>query len=393
MIAPRRTPRFVRVRPVVVVIALLTMLLTTATALLPAGENAETRVTYAATDQETAVLIAALGAISGETYQPDVDLLVAGITSTRASLSLINASPSTCRQAVAFALDCWWALGLDGTIALQASATPPRGTMSARTLSSTLRRQPALVPLAERLLAPWLGGQAGLSYLPNEGMWSATLDENGHRQLVEFLSLCERPASQAASRVADADTPDQRRVLGSEISARSWSTLVTDLAQATTASVAISPRLRLRTFPADGVKLPRMTIAHLGDALRLHGIAARWCRGVLCLSETSMPPARMLKEHPAQRRRLALIPIGHLLTSALDGDLIVTALRRHVAQGWWELPGAGIEYLANTNAVLVAGDVDCQQAVLDALTAIDTLGLELGLRTITATNDDDRGGR
>ncbi|HEX3132060.1 MAG TPA: hypothetical protein VHX44_00590, partial [Planctomycetota bacterium] len=341
-------------------------------------------------------LIAALSALNSEAYQPEVELLVAGINSTHVSLSLVNASPSSCRQAVAFALDTWWAMGLDGTIVLQTSATPPRGALSARTLTSTLRRQPALEPLAEHLLAPWLGGQAGLSYLPNEGQWSASLDEDGHRRLVEFLSLCERPASQAASRVSDADTPDQRRLLGAEISVRSWPALVTELAQATQASISLSPRLRLRPFPADGVKLPRMAIAQLDTALRQNGIAARWCRGVLCLGENHVPPARVIKEHPAQRRRLALIPIGHLLTNVVDGDLIVTALRRHVAQGWWDLPGAGIEYLANTNALLVAGDVDSQQAVLDALAAIDTLGLELGLRTITGNDsigNDSTGGR
>jgi hypothetical protein len=386
MMMTSRTPRFVRVRPVVLLVAWLT---TTVTASLTAGEFSASRVTYAAPDQETTVLIAALSTLSSEAYQPEVDLLVAGINSTHVSLSLVNASPSTCHQAVAFALDTWWAMGLDGTIVLQTSAIPPRGALSARTLSSTLRSQPALEQLAEHLLAPWLGGQAGLSYLPNEGQWSASLDEDGHRRLVEFLSLCERPTSQAASRIADADTPDQRRLLGAEISVRSWPALVTELAQSLQTSVALSPRLRLRTFPADGVKLPRLAIAQLGDALRPNGIAARWCRGVLCLGETNVPMARVIKEHPAQRRRLALMPIGHLLTNAVDGELIVTALRRHVATDWWELPGAGIEYLAATNALLVAGDVDCQQVVLDALSAIDTLGLELGLRTITASSSSN----
>lgn len=390
---PVRTPRLVRVRSVVAWLALLIVALMSS---LSAGESSGTRVTYAAPDQETAVVIATVSTLSSEQYQPEVELLVAGINSTHASLSLINASPSTCRQAVAFALDTWWAMGLDGTIVLQTSAIPPRGALSARTMTSTLRRQPALVPIAEHLLAPWLGGQAGLSYLPNEGQWSASLDEDGHRRLVEFLSLCERPASQAASRLADADTPDQRRLLSAEISVRSWPALVTELAQATQTSVALSPRLRLRTFPTDGVKIPQVTLAQLSETLRQHGIAARWCRGVLCLGENSVTQARTLKEHPAQRRRLALIPIGHLLTTAVDGDLIVTALRRHVAQGWWELPGAGIAYLTTTNALLVAGDVDSQHSVLDALAAIDTLGLELGLRTITASGNasgNSSGGR
>ena len=39
--------------------------------------------------------------------------------------------------------------------------------------------------------------------------------------------------------------------------------------------------------------------------------------------------------------------------------------------------------MPQTGALLLAADVDTQQAVLTALEAIDTLGLELGLRTLT----------
>lgn len=347
-----------------------------------AVEVGATRISYAALDQDAATLIAGLGTLSGEHYQPDVDLLVAGINATQASLVLVDAGPDACRQAVAFALDCWWARSEDGVITLLTGDRLPRGRLEVRTLTSTLRRQAWIQPLGERLLAPWLGGQSGLSYLPSEGLWTATLDGDGHRRLVELLSLCERPLAQAVSRVADPAMPDVRRHLTTELSAHTWPALVEGLARTMQVPVALSPRLRLRAFP--GMRLPRRSLAQAVDDLRAQGIGAWWCRGVLCLGETSQPPSRTERQHPAARRRLALIPIAHLLGSAVDGELVVTALRRHVAPSWWTLPGAGIEFLPDSGVLLVAGDADAQQAVLTAVGALDTLGLELGLQTIAA---------
>lgn len=348
-----------------------------------AGEPATTQVTYVAADQEASAMLAAVGTLSGERYQPDVELLVAGINGTRTSLCLINAGPNACRQAVAFALDCWWIRDAEGGIALSTNARLAQGPVEVRTLSSTLRRQPQVQALVERLLTPWLGGPAGLSYLPSEGLWSATLDSDGQRQLVELLSLCERPSAQAVSRVADPATPDLRAIIANELSVRSWPTLVEGLAQALQAPVALSPRVRLRNFPVDGVRLSRQTLGQVAESLRAQGISANWCHGVLCLGDLSLPTERVERQHPAQRRRLATIPIGHLLSNPVDGELIAATLRRHVAVAWWELPGAGIEFLAESGTLLVAADVDAQQAVLNAVSALDTLGLELGLQTIT----------
>jgi hypothetical protein len=350
------------------------------------AEPPTTQVTYAAVDQEAVATIAALGQLSGEAYQPDVELLVAGINGTRTSLSLIGAAPDACRQAVAFALDCWWARDADGGIVLTTGDRLPRGPVTVRTLSSTLRRQPQIQPLVERLLAPWLGGPAGVSYLPSEGLWSATLDSDGHRRLVELLSLCESPTAQAASRVADPATPDPRRLTTQEVTAHAWPTLVEKLAQAVQAPVALSPRLRLRNFPRDGVQLPRQSIGQVTASLHVLGITASWCQGVLCLAEPSLPRERIERQHPAQRRSLALIPLGHVVGSPIDGELVVATLRRQVAPRWWELPGAGIEFLADSGSLLVAADIETQQAVLNAVTALDTLGLELGLQTLSAGN-------
>ncbi len=349
-----------------------------------AAEAAAARVTYAAIDQDSSLLIAGLGHISGDTYQPDLDLLSAGIGSTRATLALVEASPAGCRQALGFALDCWWADGADGGVALLTGGRLPQGNLSVRTIGSTLLQQPALRPLVERLMAPWLGGQTGLSYLPSEGQWTATLDDRGHQRLVELLSLCERPTAQALSRVGDADLPDQRRPIIAGSTLHSWPALVEGLSVAMQASVALAPRLRQRAFPGGGIKLRPQDLGQLVMLLREHGIGAQWCHGVLCLGEATRPGPLYDREHPAQRRRLAVIPIGHLLTTLVDGDLIITALRRRVAQVWWEQPGAGIEFLAGSGTLLVAADADTQQLVLDATSAIDRLGLELGLRTLEA---------
>ena len=204
-----------------------------------------------------------------------------------------------------------------------------------------------------------------------------------HRRLIELLSLCERPNAQAVSRVADATTPDPRRMIANEVSVHTWPALVEQLAATLQAPVALSPRLRLRSFPVDGVRLSRQTVAQAVDTLRAQGIAAQWCQGVLCLAEPSLPKEHVDRQHPAQRRRLAAIPIGHLLSGPLDGELVVATLRRQIATAWWTLPGAGIEFLADSGTLLVAADVDTQHAVLDAITALDTVGLELGLQTLT----------
>lgn len=345
--------------------------------------TSESRISYVAPDQEVATLIAALGTFSGENIQADVDLLVAGINATRGSLRLVNAGPASCRQALAYALDCWWARGIDGSIVLTANDRLPRGQLDVRTLTSTLRRQAALQPMIEHFLAPWLGGQAGLSYLPAEGLWTATLDSDGHSRLIELLSLCERPLAQAIGRIADPAAPDLRRSTTVEWSARTWPALVDGLGEALQTSVALSARLRLRAFPVDVFKFPKMPMGELVGRLRASGIAASWSHGVLCLGELSQGASQRDREHPAQRRRMALIPIGHLVTPTVDGGLIAATIRRHVQPDWWSLPGAGIEYLSGNGCLLVAGDADVQQAVLDAVTAIDMLGMELGLAAIT----------
>ena len=363
------------------------------------GEVVVQRINYQAADQEVADLFAGLGAFSSEHFQPDVDLLVSGIGATRARFSLIQASSAACRQALAFSLDCWWAYESDGIIALLTSDNPPQGVVSVRTCTSTLRRQPAIPPLVDRLIAPWLDGKiggkirgkedgkTGLSYLPEDATWAATLDDNGHQRLFELLRVCERLSARATTRIPDVDLPDLRRLILTEIAVHNWGALVEELAQSMQASVAIAPLLQLQKFPLGGVRIRQQKLDQIISTLREYGIVSRWSHGVLCLSENDRQPARFDREHPAQRRQLACIPIGHLLSQALDGEVLATMIRRYVTPSSWDLPGAGLELLDQNRVLLVAGDIDAQHAVLDAINTIDRLGMELWLSSLTALPD------
>ena len=353
------------------------------------GEVTVSRVTYSATNQEVSDLIASLGSLNGDAYQPDINLLLAGISATRATMSLVDASPATCRQALAFALDCWWANDSDGNIALLTGNNPPQGPLLVRTCTSTLRRQPTIPPLVERLMAPWLSGDAGLSFLPDDASWAATLDKEGHLRLFELLRMCENVGARATTRVADADLPDLRRLTSEDLTMHSWSTLVTGLAHRMHASVALGPRLQLQVFPPTGIRIRQQTLGQIIASLHEYGIRARWSHGVLCLSENGRPTARFDREHPAQRRQLALIPIGHLIANELEGNVIATMIKTHVAPGSWDLPGTALELLDHNRALLVASDLDTQHAVLEAVNAIDRLGMELGLQTLAAAGSSE----
>ena len=348
------------------------------------GEALIDRVSYQAADQEVADLLAGLGTFNNEHYQPDIDMLISGIGATRARFSLINASSTACRQALAFSLDCWWAHESPGTIALLTSNNPPQGVLSVRTCTSTLRRQSTIPPLVDRLIAPWLSGKAGLSCLPEDATWAATLDANGHQRLFELLRVCERLSARATTRIADVDMPDLRRLTSREMTVHNWGALVEELAQSMQASIAIAPLLQLQKFPLGGVRVRQQTLGQIITTLREYGIVSRWSHGVLCLSENDRQPARFDREHPAQRRQLACIPIAHVLSNALEGEVLTTMIRRYVSPSSWDLPGAGLELLDQNRVLLVAGDIDAQHAVLEAINAIDRLGLELWLQSLAA---------
>jgi hypothetical protein len=351
------------------------------------NKNDQTRVSYRAEDQGNDVLLPTLSALSGERYEPVIDLLLDGVTSTRASLVLHQATPASCRQALAFALHCWWTSStdaLDNKIWLTTQSFLPQGTLSVRSISSILRNQPGLQPVVESILKPWLGGDAGISLLPVDGLWTASLDEAGHRRLIEVLSLLERPQAVASTLLPDPDIVDMRRMMREPIYATSWSSLMTTLSQSCDVSVAMSPHLCLRVFPKTNINLARSSLGEIAATCAAFNIRVFWRHGVLCLGEADYHPDDADREHPAQRRHLAMIPISHLVSSPVDGELIATALRQKVASRWWEQPGAAIYYIAPARALLIGADIPTQQVLLEALNALDRVGLELGIGTLGA---------
>jgi hypothetical protein len=347
--------------------------------------NDQTSVSFQADDQETSVLLPTLSALAGERYEPVIDLLLQGITATRASFVLSHASPASCRQALAFALDCWWVYAADEfnkKIWLTTQPKMPLGAVSTRSMSSSLRQDAGLQTIAETVLSPWLGDDCGISFLPTERLWTATLDEAGHRRLVELLSILERPLAVASSLVPDADIIDLRRVMLQPIYATSWSSLLTLLSQSAQISVSLSPQLRLRTFPQTNISLAKTALGDLDKSLAAYELQALWQHGVLCLGEKRDQVDDADHEHPAQRRHLALIPIGHLITNAVEGELIASVLRNKVAPWWWKKSGAALHYLEPARALLIGADIPTQQHVLQGLNALDRLGLELGVETL-----------
>ncbi len=347
--------------------------------------NDQTRVSYFADDQNASVLLPALSTLAGENYEPIIDLLIDGVTATRATLVLHEASRSSCRQALAFALDCWWTTSVDAfqnKIVLTNKEQMPQGDLSVRTINSTLLRHLTAQSIAEKFLKPWIHGHAGVSFLPTDGLWSATLDEAGHRRLIEILSLLERPQPTASTLVPSVDIIDSRRQLTAPIQASSWQTLVNGLSQSGRISVALSPRLRLRVFPAQNILIDKMTFAELEKKLLTYDMSVFWQHGVLCLGEARYVAENADREHPAERRRLALVPIGHIISDPLDGELIVATIQKKISPRWWQHDCAGIRYITASQSLLIAADLPTQHAILRAISQLDRLGLELGLPTL-----------
>jgi hypothetical protein len=343
------------------------------------------RLTFTVTDQEASPVLATLTSLAGTGIDLDLDLLVAGVGGARPLFALCEASPAGVRQAVAHALDCWWVTARDGGVVLLRSRRLPQGPLSVRSLTSSLRNQPAAEALVRRLLDPWLGGEAGVSLLPADGLWTGTLDQAGHARMIEAINLIERPLAQVTSLLPDPDAPDLDLPVAGGLRATGWGNLVELLSARCRVSASLSPRLRARSFPVGGLDLRAARLGDLARELSLAGIAGSWRHGVLCLDDAHDAGDGWEREHPAQRRRLALVPVGHLVADAVDGDFIVAAIRTRVATWWWAQPGAELCYQERTRSLLVAADAGTQVAVLDALALFDRLGLRAGLQALAAS--------
>lgn len=288
-------------------------------------------------------------------------------------LCLADAAPATVRQAFAHALDRWWAVTPSGAIRYQRAAGLPVAAVSVRIHTSGLVRQADAESRVRALLAPWLAGPTtGLTYEPADGLWSATLDGEGHARLIEALGALERAAAPCPSLVVPAEQPAPDAQLPVALVVDGWADLARKLAQSARLSVSCAPGLPPLDRP---LSLPAGPLAALPARLQQAGVRAGILRGVLCIGVD----APVDREHPARRRRVVVLPVPHLVSHPVDGEVLVAAIRRHVAPAWWRLPGAGLDWLPERQALLVAADVATIHAVLDLCDRVDLLGLESAL--------------
>jgi hypothetical protein len=345
-----------------------------------------TRVNYQADQHINAQLFPALSTLTGENYEPTLELLQSGINNSHSSFILHNASRATCRQTLAFALGVWWIETTDLTnnkISFTAQAHVPQGTVSARSVSSTLINHADAEIIINQALKPWLAGDAGISYLPADGLWSAALDDEGHRRFIEILSQFERPRISASSWVSDVDAINMDRLMQHPINAHNWLEFMRQLASSTDCSVALAPGLSLTPFPAQRVVSERMTIKELLSLLPALGIHTAVAHGVIGVAGTPLTMIHGQRQHPAQRRHLALIPLHQIIDQESHVDKIIPVLRDKIIPEWTTKPGWGLWYLKSQRALLIAADIPTQHAILDALQAIDRLGVELGLSALS----------
>lgn len=323
----------------------------------------------------------ALGGLAGLTEaSPGLayDVATGAAGNAPITLSLREAAPATVRQALAHAAGLWWIDTPDGIVLTSARRLPP-GELSARSIPSGLLKDPQAEELVPRLLEPWrTGGE--IIHDPATGMWVATLDSAGHAQLVELLSLLQRPRPWAPALLADEPALDPSRPIAGALHPGSWSAWCDELAQAADLSVSLEPGLdQGATAPALALGGTRADLPRLLAAV---GLRATLIRGVCCIGRA---PASD-RQHPALRRRLAAIPLPHLVDSSADGRRVAEALQRQVLPTRWSEPGWDVEWIpattSRTGFLLVAADPPTIHAVLDALDVLDRLGLVDGLAAL-----------
>ena len=287
-------------------------------------------------------------------------------------VGLHRAAPSSTRQAIAHGLGCWWIEEDDGTLHLTRTATVFPGPLRVRVYSSQVQ-QPEARNLVPRLLTPWLAGNAVLNGSAADGSWIATLDSSGHRQLIELLTLLERPNIRVPDLIPDPAQPDLTSPLQRAPITSNWPAFAADMVAITGLNIAINAP---ESLPVPHFSQAPATLA--GLASNLDGVQARWLRGVLCIG--NKPPEDT--EHPAQRRRWATVPIAHLLADApgVDAHALARELQHRTGSEHWHKPGYALEPIPTINGsqppglLLVAADIPLIHATLAILADLDALG-------------------
>ncbi len=344
-------------------------------------------LTWSAVNQPLSRALSDLGLLSEETPSLAFDVAISPLAIRPITVGLYAAEPAAVRQALAFAGGLWWAQNPAGGTVFTAAAVPPRGPLRARTHPSGLRQAPASEALVRTMIAPWLGSgsapgePATLTYGSENGLWLATLDDAGQARLVEILALLQLPTPTVPPLVADPGTPLGGRPVRVALGVMTWADWVTGLSQATALSVSLAPGLATTPAPA----ISAATIAEVPAALAQAGIRCVCIQGVWCLSRSTIPDER---QHPAQRRRLGIIPLPHLADDEAAGQRLAAGLRAEVVPEAWTRPGWCLAWLPNAPGIadirglIVAADPPTIHTLLDACDVLDRLGVEAGLEAL-----------
>ena len=339
-----------------------------------AGLGAAT-VDLALSRHDPQAVLAALRNLGLGRHEVPITVATDGALPRTLTIHLARADVAAVRQALAFAVDGWWSEDGQGTTLYRPDLTLPLGPLSSRTYTSNLIGRLDRERLVQEVLAPWLGrAGCGLALDAGSGTWAATLDSDGHRRLIEVLDLLERGTASVPSWIPPPGNraPDLR--LGHGIQSDSWDHLALTLGQVLGVSIALHPRMP----PISGViTLPAGSLAEASTRLAALGLGQAWINGVWCWGGE----APQDRQHPAQRRRLALVPAPSLCdeTSLL---LLRGALGRHDPA--WTMPGACLVATA-PDLLLVGSDVQRIHRVWDLAESSSRIGLDAALTAFTMT--------
>lgn len=340
--------------------------------LVCAGLGAAT-VDLALRHHDPQAVLAALRNLDIGRHEVPIGVAAASALPRAVTVHLAQADAAAVRQALAFALDAWWAQDDQGATLYRPDLVLPLGPLSSRTYTSNLIGRLDRERLVQEVLAPWLAlPGCGLALDAGSGTWAATLDRDGHRRLVEALDLLERGTASVPSWIPPPGnrSPDLR--LGHAIQSDAWEDLALVLGQAVGVSIAVHPHMP----PAPGViTLPAGGLDEVGTRLTALGVDHAWINGVWCWGR-ERPRDR---QHPAQGRRLALVPAPSLSdeTALL---LVRGALHRHDPA--WSLPGACL-VVAEPDLLLVGSDVRRIHQVWDLAESSGRIGLDAALTAFT----------
>lgn len=351
--------------------------------LIPAGMTAEPQIDFVAAGIPAGETLRLLSQAGGAPLATATDL--AGDLNKPLHLALVKASPIQVRQALGHALQCWFttepepaASGAVRAIGTRFSRQDPLpiGPLKTRVLTSELVGRDDLAAPIRSLLQPWLGAGCGLDYLASEGLWTATLDAAGHAQLVEALTRLAKaepavpplipeavPLIPAAQLLTPVGTPNSSPA--GPVMAAQWADAVPAIAATWGISVALA---------SDGdapinQPLPAMPLAELPAAIARRGAKAILIHGVLCIGRQT-PGDR---QHPAERRRFAVLPTRHLRRDETSQAQVLAAVRLRLASRI-ALPGWGIVDLGGS--LLIVADPPTIHECLETLLDIDRLGLD-----------------